>query len=291
MASWRRSRAIVLGVALLALVAVVALATRARTPAGGTGGTRQVDGDLLLQYAALVALVLAAVSLPFVVWWLWASRDDPAQVLPARGNWMRRLLFTTAVVSAVSIAFLIYRSHHQGHSGKATPLGIGSALANGSGSVKKQAARPAGFDWVPLIVILAVGLGGAGLRDRAARAEHPRRRTNPALAAAALSDALDDTLDDLRASPTRGARSSPPTRGWSVRSPLAGLPRAPCGGCREYLARVLSDLLHASAASVTRLTALFERAEFSPHEIGPVLKNDAIEALVAVRDELRASTT
>jgi hypothetical protein len=38
---------------------------------------------------------------------------------------------------------------------------------------------------------------------------------------------------------------------------------------------------------VARLTALFERAKFSHHEIGSELKEEAIEALVAVRDELR----
>jgi hypothetical protein len=38
------------------------------------------------------------------------------------------------------------------------------------------------------------------------------------------------------------------------------------------------------------LTALFERAKFSTHQIDPGMKNDAIDALVTVRDELRAAT-
>jgi hypothetical protein len=38
---------------------------------------------------------------------------------------------------------------------------------------------------------------------------------------------------------------------------------------------------------VTRLTDLFERAKFSQHEIGLELREQAIDALAAVRDELR----
>ena len=38
-----------------------------------------------------------------------------------------------------------------------------------------------------------------------------------------------------------------------------------------------------------RLTALFEWAKFSHHEPGPAMRDDAIDALVAVRDELRRS--
>ena len=33
--------------------------------------------------------------------------------------------------------------------------------------------------------------------------------------------------------------------------------------------------------------ALYERARFSHHEIDPAMRDDAIEALTAVRDELR----
>ena len=45
----------------------------------------------------------------------------------------------------------------------------------------------------------------------------------------------------------------------------------------------------ASADAVSKLTALFERAKFSTHDIDPGMKNDAIDALVEVRDELRAA--
>ena len=41
--------------------------------------------------------------------------------------------------------------------------------------------------------------------------------------------------------------------------------------------------------AVRRLTALFERAKFSQHEVGVEMKEEAIEALETVRDDLRAA--
>jgi hypothetical protein len=68
----------------------------------------------------------------------------------------------------------------------------------------------------------------------------------------------------------------------------ADLPRAPAEAPREYLGRVLPDV-GAGTASVERLTELFERAKFSPHAIDVAMKDDAIDALELLRDELRST--
>jgi hypothetical protein len=52
---------------------------------------------------------------------------------------------------------------------------------------------------------------------------------------------------------------------------------------------VLAELT-GSAAAARRLTSLFERAKFSEHSIDARMKEDAIAAVGAVRDELRALT-
>jgi hypothetical protein len=67
---------------------------------------------------------------------------------------------------------------------------------------------------------------------------------------------------------------------------VEGLERRASEAPLEYLARMLADL-RASAASSRRLTQLFERAKFSPHEIDPGMRDEAIDALEAVRTELR----
>jgi len=41
-----------------------------------------------------------------------------------------------------------------------------------------------------------------------------------------------------------------------------------------------------SSYAVRRLVQLFERAKFSPHDVGPSMKDDAIEALAGLRSEL-----
>ena len=54
----------------------------------------------------------------------------------------------------------------------------------------------------------------------------------------------------------------------------------------EYLARILHDLA-LDARAVERLTALFTRAKFSHHDVDGAMKEEAIDALEQVRDELR----
>jgi hypothetical protein len=44
--------------------------------------------------------------------------------------------------------------------------------------------------------------------------------------------------------------------------------------------------MRVSAYSVRRLTQLFERAKFSPHDVDSGMKDDAIEALAGLRAEL-----
>jgi hypothetical protein len=284
MASWWRSRAVVLGTALLALIAVVALAARGHAPAG-VGGTRHVDGGLLFEYGALVVLLVMAVGFPLAVWSMWRGRDERGPP-PKRGNWMLQLLLMTALAAAVIVAYMIYRSHRQNENGTATrPVPITRARERAAEGQRRQTAR---FDWVPLVVVLSVGLGGAAIAlVLLTRAGQARPRSDEKLAAAALADALDESLDDLRAErdPRRAviAAYARMERALAV----AGVPRRPSEAALEYLARVLSDFLHTSAASITRLTALFERARFSHHEIEPRLKEEAIDALVAVRAELR----
>jgi hypothetical protein len=64
------------------------------------------------------------------------------------------------------------------------------------------------------------------------------------------------------------------------------VPRAPAEAPFEYLGRSLVEL-DASADAARRLTDLFERAKFSQHEPAEEMRTEAIDALVAVRDELR----
>jgi hypothetical protein len=69
-----------------------------------------------------------------------------------------------------------------------------------------------------------------------------------------------------------------------------GLARRPSETALEYLARALTSL-HVGRPSVERLTALFERAKFSRHEIDGSMKAEALAALSSLRDELAGAAT
>jgi hypothetical protein len=67
-----------------------------------------------------------------------------------------------------------------------------------------------------------------------------------------------------------------------------GLPRKPAEAPLEYLGRMLAEL-SVSDRAARALTDLFERAKFSQHAVGPEMKDEAIEALETVRDDLLAA--
>jgi hypothetical protein len=113
------------------------------------------------------------------------------------------------------------------------------------------------------------------------RALRTVRRSRRALAAA-----LDESLDDLRSDPdVRRAIIAAYARMERALA-YAGLPRAPAEAPYEYLERSLVEL-DTSSDGARRLTDLFERAKFSHHEPAESMRDEAIDALVAVRDELR----
>jgi hypothetical protein len=139
---------------------------------------------------------------------------------------------------------------------------------------------------VPVIVVSALtaaGLGAGGLMLV--------RRRKPARSGQVADElvlALEESLDDLRAD--FDPRTAVIAAYVQMERSLArsGLPRSPFEAPREYLRRVLPGV-GAGAASVEQLTALYERARFSPHEIDGGMKIEAIGALEALRNELQGA--
>ena len=117
-----------------------------------------------------------------------------------------------------------------------------------------------------------------------------RRRLDPLPEALlpVLADVLDETLDDLRAEadPRRAVIAAYARMERALGA--YGLPRSPSEAPDEYLQRIFADL-EVSRLSTSRLTALFSWAKFSGHDVAPEMKQEAIEALEAVREELRAA--
>jgi len=274
-----RQRIIVGGVVLLGLLAAVGLASRAHTPTGG-GGTRGVSSDILLEYALLLILAMAAVVVPVALYLFVTGRGEKEIALPPRRNWMVGVFLAMTGFAVVSILFLHhgFLKRHHAHPTDLTAKSLFNPAGNG------HATHIVRFDWMPVIVVgslTAMGVAAAVFAFvRHREPARPRRVTE------ALVLALEQTLEDLRAEPDPRRAVIAAYSQMEHALGRAGLGRRPSEAPREYLFRVL-PVVGAGAASVERLTALFERAKFSPHEIDGAMKEEAIAALESLRDELR----
>jgi MFS family permease len=278
-------RNLILAAAIAGLIALVAVASRGHAPAGN-GPTHAVDTSLLWEFFFLVFVAFAAVVLPVSIWtFLWSQASDEKRRARRRRQSLQQLVLVLALGFA---AVLVMWTHVRGGNGSRSPIPL--HLPSGASAIIRRSSS-AHFDWLPAIVMLSLALVGAAAVAYLLFRKQPRaRRPTEAELAAQLSAVLDDTLDDLRAeSDPRRAVIAAYAR-MEVTLAGAGLPRDAAETPLEYLGRVLRELLHTSAEAVARLTALFERAKFSTHEIDAGMKADAIDALVTVRDELRAAT-
>jgi hypothetical protein len=266
------------------LIALVAVASRGHAPAGG-GGTHGLDSKLIWEFVLLAVLALFIISFPIAAWVVLTTRlETVASQKKRRQRTVRTILvFLTLLMIAVVVAVLRADGDHSKPKPVATPPGGAGA------NTRNKPGAHIPFDWLPAIIMLSVALVGAAVVAYLMFRKPPRRQPTEVELAAQLSAVLDDSIDDLyRELDPRKAVIATYAR-METTLAGAGLPRAAAETPLEYLGRVLRELLHTSADAVARLTSLFERAKFSTHEIDSGMKNDAIDALVTMRDELRAA--
>jgi hypothetical protein len=106
----------------------------------------------------------------------------------------------------------------------------------------------------------------------------------------ATVNALDLSIDDLRQEPDFRRAIIAAYARMEKALTNARLPRRPSEAPREFLLRSLREL-DASAGAASRLTELFEVAKFSDRRPTLQMRNEAIDALLAIRDELTAAKT
>ena len=275
-------RLVVTGAALTALVTLVAIASRAHHPGGGSGAAPARPPMLLIEYWAGLMLVLFPIGAIIVIWALAYRRHEAA--LAGKTNW-RRSLTVVAIVFLILGARLIIAGHlHRPH------LKLPSAVNGGHNGRAQPSGQGAGRSdpyWVPALVL---GSLTCALLFTGGYALAKRRREGDVWAAeaelsAALDAVLEDTLNDLRAEADPRRAVIRTYRRMEQTFSAYGVSRGDAETPQEYLERVL-DRLNVSTFAVRRLTQLFSRAKFSEHEIDTGMKDEAIEALVGLRAEL-----
>jgi hypothetical protein len=273
-------RLIPIGAVVTALLVVAGIASHGRplTPGHGAGPTAS-----FFDYVLTTLVIVVVGTLVVVAWILRGDRVGGGP--PRRGKWhiWTQFLF---VGGAVLLAELLMHTkfeqrlrnlaqQHPKQEPQVPPYRVPHTSTHG---------RSAHLRWDEIAVVLVIVLAAAAYfwftrPGRKPLRELARRRN-------VLTRALEDSLDDLRSDPdVRRAIIAAYARMERALG-AAGVPRRAAEAPFEYLERSLVEL-DASRDAAQRLTDLFERAKFSHHELGEPMRDEAIDALVAVRDDLR----
>ena len=281
-----------LGFALLALLALVAAASRAHHTPGGHAGIHEPPrgvGNYLFSIAAVLAVAMAL----FMVY-LWFSERDllaEAHRKRQRRGMRRSLTFIIVIALIVSVAGRLHLWQGRQNTQQQQKVNPGAASQQKNRKLHPPAASQAPeFQWLPVFIATAAGLallGFIGVRTL-------RRQRSDLLSAyqleLELESLLDDTLADLRAMKDPREAIIAAYGRMERLFAASGLPREPSEAPMEYLERTLGEL-RASGSALRRLTALFQWAKFSDHPVDAAMRDEAILALTRVRDELRANRT
>jgi hypothetical protein len=284
-----RATSVVLpALAVLTLVTVVGIAATGSTPHGSHRS--RAPSDTLLDALFTLGLVAAAAGGVLLVYGLTQRKAIAQELASGRyrrttlGAWVGFVLVLTAVIS-------IARYLNLQPQPRRTPDEEPNFVIGRPGIDRPQHKpivdyQPA-ISWlvVAAVVVLAVAAVTAYVISQ--RGARTGTRAKEELAEQ-LALALDDALDDLRAeADPRRAIVAAYARMERVLA-ASGVPRHSAETADEYLGRILLELAPGSDA-VARLTDLFTQAKFSHHDVDATMKEDAIQALEEVREELRLS--
>ena len=273
-----------LALAVSLLLAVVAIAARGR-PLGSGGGHHSGLPGSFWDYTYTTFVIL---GVPLLVGGVVAVILVRLPRKKPRPFWQSLLRAIVAYALVVALELLIVRHLHlHVHKPATQQTGAGGNRPgqhhHGHRSGGTHEVR---FQWAELLVILGLLLV---LAAAIALGRSRRDQKGPLeIAPEVLAAALDESLDDLRSDPDLRRAIIAAYARMEKALAAAGIPRLPAEAPLEYLERALLAL-DTSAASVRKLTDLFEWARFSHHEPEPSMRDEAVDALVAVRDELRAS--
>jgi Domain of unknown function (DUF4129) len=266
--------------AVVAVAVTLGLAAVA-VAASGAGGAGASDNRLRLPSLDTAAVVLAALAFTVGLVTLLASVSTARRQRDFR---RRPVWFEAAALVVIALVALVYSllSSEPDPSDEAeAPESGAEPSSDDVGTVDEPTDRR------DLLLVALVLAGGTALVVLAARQLRPVEvGTDKAEVAGAVGEVLDDLIAQLRDDPD--PRHAVITAYGRMEQTLAhhGRARRPAEAPLEFLAGALA-WLDAGAPQARQLTSLFEAAMFSDHAFDRAMQDDAIDALIAVRDDLR----
>ena len=274
-------RVLPLGIAVALLVALAGIASHGRPLSGGRGPGPTAT---FFDYVATSLVIFALVILGVVVYVLAGHKIHDGA--PRFRSWNLATLMLSFFAAMVIIWILSRTGFITRLQRLEQNLANGRQQHGGAGHLKAAGknVRNPHLRWDELAVFIALIVLGVLIyvsRITGRRPRPPWRFGRPD----ELSLALDESIDDLRNDPDLRRAIVAAYARMEKALGRARLPRHPSEAPFEYIERALCTL-DTSSDSARRLTTLFEWAKFSHHEPAPEMRDEAIDALVAVRDEL-----
>jgi Domain of unknown function (DUF4129) len=272
-------RLVPLGLLVAVLLAAAGIASHGRPLAGGRGTGPTAT---FFDYVATTLIIVALVFLAVAVWSVLSQKTAGGG--PPRGRWN----LVSALLSFAASALIAVLLLHTGFVNRLRNLEQNLNKQQQTQTHRKQPppahnVRNPHLRWDEIAVFVAL-IAGTGVvlyaNRRTRRTPRPWRFGNEEVA-----QALDETIDDLRNDPDLRRAIIAAYARMEHALARAGIARHPSEAPFEYMERALRSL-DTSADSAKRLTGLFEWAKFSHHEPEPAMRDEAIAALVAVRDDL-----
>jgi hypothetical protein len=285
-ATGRSLRLALVAFALLALLGVVAFASRS-----GLGHQSQAaPSPGYVSYAFTAFLIVFVLMIPVAAYgFLMQAREGGV----GRKSYRQRTLESIGMFFFFgALAFVvIYLKRHHHHFVIPHLRGFNGKKKAVHGATGHAAQVEPHFEYTVLwIALVVIAVGGGWLyytwRTRKRRTAVPLELEQTV--ADDFASSIGDAIDDLESEPD--ARRAVIAAYARMENVLArnGLKRRPSETPVEYLRRILLGLT-SRGDSVSRLTSLFEQAKFSRHPIDSVMKQDAIGALREIRDDLQGA--
>ncbi len=295
-------RLALLASAIAVLIALIVLGSRPFTESQSTAQPNTTVTTIIDDVIVAFMMVVTVAGAALLAYLFWPKRrrkkgDDEFElyVEPIRIHWAVKvalILLPLLIIGGLILA--VYRAGNDATTSEIqAPIGSTGvpSTASEKQSTTGSSGELGGTDTVAImaatvliVATLVLVLWAIRRHDRPIHADKPPEQASPSLAQE-LAAAVDESLDDLRSE--RDPRRAVIAAYARMERIFAqhGLPRRDVEAPYEYAGRVLREL-GLGAGAVRGLTHLFELARFSHHEIRALMQEQAIAALIAIREEL-----